>query len=634
MSALQFPRARWRFPSPMTIPNLIFGRAGEGVHVDLDRLYESRLLIQGVSGSGKSTLIRSLLEQTHGKVPQLVFDFEGDFVTLREKFDYILVGKGGDVPLAIKTAKVTLRRLVELNVSAIFDLSEMKFGERREYVRICCEELVHLPRGLQHTRLIVLDEGQVFAPEKGQGESVATLAVIDLVTLGRKRGLVPIVATQRLSKLHKDVAGNLQNKLIGFTDDVDLKRSGDALGMTKEQSAELKRLETHTFYAYGPAISRNPVLVRTLMPATKPPPRGQERPPAPPARAAIQKVLAQLIDLPKEAEEEARTVADLQRKNADLERRIRQVEKTGKPVEVKVADQAAIDRAVKASQRELAVTITTLKKALEVAMKFIINISTQNFDVAGVDKAELERAVGAAVAKATGIVEQRLESRARQIEQLRTSAGKIVSSLKKILQDEKAVEISVGVTRNPPFTVQSAPAPRPAPVREPRPQRVASGSGDSSLAKGEKAVLTAIAQYQDGALRDQLTVLTGYKRSSRDTYIQRLSQAGFVEIQGNSVRATDAGIDALGSDYEPLPQGEQLQEYWLARLPEGERKILEPLIAAYPETVSREQLDELTGYKRSSRDTYIQRLSSRRLVETVGRGEVRASPTLFSEALV
>jgi hypothetical protein len=157
---------------------------------------------------------------------------------------------------------------------------------------------------------------------------------------------------------------------------------------------------------------------------------------------------------------------------------------------------------------------------------------------------------------------------------------------------------------------------------------------DSALGKGEKTVLTAIAQYPDGALRDQLTVLTGYKRSSRDTYIQRLASAGLVDIRGNSVQATDAGVDALGTDFEPLPHGEELQQYWLNKLPEGERKILDILIQQFPSAVDRETLSEETGYKRSSRDTYLQRLSSRRLVENVGRGEVRASGNLFSEALV
>jgi hypothetical protein len=44
------------------------------------------------------------------------------------------------------------------------------------------------------------------------------------------------------------------------------------------------------------------------------------------------------------------------------------------------------------------------------------------------------------------------------------------------------------------------------------------------------------------------------------------------------VLATQDGIDALGSDYEPLPTGEELQKYWLQRLPDGERAVLELLI--------------------------------------------------------
>ena len=128
---------------------------------------------------------------------------------------------------------------------------------------------------------------------------------------------------------------------------------------------------------------------------------------------------------------------------------------------------------------------------------------------------------------------------------------------------------------------------------------------------GEKILLVAISQYPDGAERDQLTVLTGYKRSTRDKYIQRLSEKQFVSAAGGKVFASDAGIEALGSDYEPLPQGDELQAYWLQRLPEGERKCLEVLLSRYPEAVPREDLEEPTGYQRSTRDKYLQRLASR-----------------------
>jgi hypothetical protein len=174
-----------------------------------------------------------------------------------------------------------------------------------------------------------------------------------------------------------------------------------------------------------------------------------------------------------------------------------------------------------------------------------------------------------------------------------------------------------------------ASTPRAA-AASPRVQGTAATAADSSLSKGEKTILIAIAQYPDGAEREQLTVLTGYKRSSRDTYIQRLSSKRYVEtVAGGTLVATPTGVDALGADYEPLPTGDALQAYWLDRLSGGEKKILEVLIAADGKPVARDQISEQTEYQRSSRDTYLQRLSSRRLVESVGRGEVRASATLF-----
>jgi DNA helicase HerA-like ATPase len=58
--------------------------------------------------------------------------------------------------------------------------------------------------------------------------------VIDLASRGRKRGLALVGATQRLSKLHKDVAAELLNKIIMRTGlDVDVQRAADELGMAR-----------------------------------------------------------------------------------------------------------------------------------------------------------------------------------------------------------------------------------------------------------------------------------------------------------------------------------------------------------------------------------------------------------------
>ena len=64
-------------------------------------------------------------------------------------------------------------------------------------------------------------------------------------------------------------------------------------------------------------------------------------------------------------------------------------------------------------------------------------------------------------------------------------------------------------------------------------------------------------------------------------------------------------------------------------LPKGEREILAQLVGTYPDGIDREHLSEMTGYTRSSRNTYLQRLRARELVVDQG-GTVRASETLFA----
>src|SRR5690554_5382378 len=64
------------------------GRAAE---LDLEELLATRLLVQGNSGSGKSHLLRRLLEQSAAWVQQAVIDPEGDFVTLAEAFNHVVV---------------------------------------------------------------------------------------------------------------------------------------------------------------------------------------------------------------------------------------------------------------------------------------------------------------------------------------------------------------------------------------------------------------------------------------------------------------------------------------------------------------------------------------------------------------
>jgi hypothetical protein len=591
----------------MTVPVLSYtpGAAGR-LSVDLERIISSRALIQANSGGGKSWALRQLLEETHGRVPHLVLDPEGEFYTLREKFDYTIGAKhGADFEATPRTAKLLCRRLVENGASAVLDLYELKLPERREFVRVFLEELVNLPRSLWQPYLVVLDEAHMYAPERSAGESSSTEAVIALASLGRKRGFALVCATQRLSKLHKDVAAELNTKLIGRTGlDVDMKRAGDELGMDKEHRAALQTLGEGEFFAYGPAIGAPGVtLVRTGAVTTSHPQPGQLATAAPPPSKRIAALISSaLADLPTAAAEEAKTIEDLKRVNAELARKLRAAEK-GAPEKIvtrPVVDGVAIAKAVDRMRGETIRVAEKRRAADSQAMASVVSVVQQ---------------LGKMVT-----------------ERLAPSADRLLAALQTPIawpngNGHAPGVVSVAGEARSQSQIRSASATPPVTA----PPRAARQSSGEELSKGERMMLTAIAQH-DSCDREQLSILTGYKRSTRDAYLQRLiakSYVGFAEPSGLLI-ATDEGLDALG-DFAPLPTGSELREHWLGKLPEGESKVLAVVVMAWPDSVPRETVGGETGYKRSTRDAYLQRLLTRKLIETVGRGEVRARDMLFDE---
>lgn len=322
------------------------------VPIDLQRLIVTRMLIQASSGAGKSWAIRRLLEQSHGAVQHIVIDPEGEFFTLREKYDYVLAAKqGGDTAVDPRTAGLLAERLLELKVSAILDLYELKIDQRVEFVRRFLEALIDAPKKLWHPALIVVDEAHAFCPEKEKSESSS--AVKDLCTRGRKRGFAAILATQRLAKLAKDAAAECGNKLIGRTNlDIDLERACKELGLKGRESDQvIKRLGDGDFFAYGPALWDEVKKVHVGPVFTTHPKVGvQLTAEAPPPTERIRALLPKLSDLPAEQARKEKTVADLQTEIRSLKGQLAArpkdtVEKTvTKRVEVPVLKDSQIGR--------------------------------------------------------------------------------------------------------------------------------------------------------------------------------------------------------------------------------------------------------------------------------------------------
>lgn len=314
------------------------------IPIDLPSLIDSRLLVQANSGGGKSWLLRRILEQSHSKAQHIVIDLEGEFSTLREKHDYVLVGKGGDTPADPRSAALLARKLLEHRVSAIIDLYELHHQERKRFVRLFLESMINAPKELWHPCMVVIDEAHIFVPEKGESE--AAEAVIDLATRGRKRGFCAVLATQRLSKLHKDAAAECNNKLIGRTGlDIEMKRASEELGFTsREQYLSLRGLDAGEFFAFGPAISREVMKVKIGEVTTTHPKLGMRGAKIIPPTESVKAILKKLGDLPQAATEEARTVAELKNEIAQLRRH--KCEKVSAPekIEVPILKESQITR--------------------------------------------------------------------------------------------------------------------------------------------------------------------------------------------------------------------------------------------------------------------------------------------------
>jgi DNA helicase HerA-like ATPase len=218
--------------------SIVLGKAdGKNVSLDLDKLLSTRLLVQANSGKGKSHLLRRIAEQLFGKVQVIIIDPEGEFATLREKYGYVLVGKGGETPADPRSAGLVAHKLLELRASAVCDLYEMKPQARHEWVKKFLDAMIDAPKSLWHPCVVIADEAHVFCPEKGAGESEASDAMIGLATRGRKRGFACIFATQRLGKLRKDAAAELLNIMVGGTFiDVDRLGSLRSAGMIEYPS--------------------------------------------------------------------------------------------------------------------------------------------------------------------------------------------------------------------------------------------------------------------------------------------------------------------------------------------------------------------------------------------------------------
>lgn len=567
------------------------------VQMDIPTLLDTRMIVCANSGGGKSYLYRLIAERVGKRVPTWIIDPEGEYATLRELLDIAVVGGSGEIPLTVNSAALSARRLYESGIGAVFDLSDLDLDDKRAAVDRILSETLRVAKHPAHPLFIFLDEAHQLCPQVGQVES--SQAIKRMMDSGRKREICGMLATQRVTKLHNDAIAEARNVAIGLTIlGADQERAGDLLGMNKLQRSTLSSLKKGQFYLYGPAVQSEGVTFfkSDTVATTHPQPGQRSLIQVPPASEAMKKILAQLGDLPAQAQEEAAALESAQKEIARLQRELH-----ARPVQVQVSEP---------------------RVEIQVVEKPVLN-------------GELPR-LEAIFARAPEIVEPVARVGDQLVawgNELNTTLGQVRDAINKFQ------------ARPPVLPVAPAPtlAKRATDFAVPRTPAVSADNTQPAegLTAPQQRILDALAEFQSLGLTsphksnvavfaEQSPTSSGYQNN-----LGRLRTSGLIEYPGSGRVALTAQGNAVARAANAIRSLDDLHNAWLARLPRPQGKILQHVIAAYPHAVGKNDLAERAGQSATSSgyQNNLGALRSLGLLDYPRSGYVVATTLLFPDGL-
>jgi len=202
----------------------------------------------------------------------------------------------------------------------------------------------------------------------------------------------------------------------------------------------------------------------------------------------------------------------------------------------------------------------------------------------------------------------------------------------------------------PPAARQARQAPeRPYPTtnstREPAapttgqgPDRAPHGESAAAppLKAGARRMLHTLARHHPMRVtRPQLATLSRFKVTGGtfNTYYSTLRRAGLLTEHGGLIELTDAGRAAAGVTSAAPASTAELLDQWRTALKAGARTMLDLLIDAHPDALTRDELAQRASYEISGGtfNTYLSTLRRNGLAEVTG-DTVRADDVLFLTA--
>jgi uncharacterized protein len=208
--------------------------------VEANDIVGAGINIFGVKGSGKTGAVARLAEQfARYRVSQVCFDLKGDLTSLvtdrrQDGRPYVpngFVGSRGRAPRG--------RAVLHRGAQVVYDLRSWQTPEQMAgticaIVEEMLETVALTPEGELAPCLVFLDEAEYWLPQAQpsylSGHTYKRLldAFHLLATMGRSRGLAPVIATQRIAKVNKDIIAQAEmNLFMKAVLDIDLDRYYD-----------------------------------------------------------------------------------------------------------------------------------------------------------------------------------------------------------------------------------------------------------------------------------------------------------------------------------------------------------------------------------------------------------------------
>lgn len=570
--------------------------AADGFRMPIDIVTE-KLAFLGRTGSGKTYAAMKLAEEMLRHRAQVgAIDPVGVWHGLRvprvrngRAFDVVVFGGlHGDLPLQPQAGALIADVIADRHLSFVLDISQLIASEQQRFAKAFAEQFFQRRKAKPAAIHLFIEECQEVLPQNPMGLEAQTLHEFQrLWKIGRNYGIGGSLISQRPQEVNKK-ALNMSGTLFAFQMTAPQERKAvrewisdhgvaeDALATLQKLAVGECLLESPTFLNVSKTIR---IAQRMTADLSSTPKVGAGTIAVQPLTTIDLKALtAAMEDSIEQAKQEDPT--ELRRTIADLKRQLA----SAKPAEVKTIEKPIL---TDGQLRRLDAAVKTITTAVDRVVRPLEAIKDQRWP-------------GRTLHRPVPIPETYVPA---------SGSGR----LQTVARDQPTLA-DVNRTYDDAFV------------------RKAKANGNGHMPTGERSILIAAAQHET-ITRAHLSVLTGFTKKTRDSYIQRLVARGLLETdrQKGTVTPTLVGMETLG-DFVRLPTGKALREHWLHTLPTGESALLSVVIQSGKGIgITREAISEQTRFTQKTRDSYLQRLMVRQLVEKRFDGRLSAAEMLYDE---